>query len=114
MYLFMQDNSKVHKATEVMEFLAENHGPVMEWLVQSPDLNSLKNLWTDFKARFHKRFLELFDHASKSLKARYRYGEVLQEVWYSQGMEIVEALIKSMPEHCAVVIEAEGGGQSIN
>ena len=29
-FLFMQDNSTVHKATDIMEFLAENHVPVME------------------------------------------------------------------------------------
>ena len=53
--------------------------------------------------------MELFDCASKSLKVRYRYAEVLQEVWYNQGMEMVEAFIKSMPEHCAAVIEANRG-----
>ena len=32
------------------------------------------------------------------MEARYRYNEVLQEVcWYSQGMELVTALIQSMP-----------------
>jgi len=108
-FLFMQDNSKVHKVTEVLEFLTENHVPVMEWLPQSPDLNPIKNLWAVFKTRFHQRFMELFNCASKSLEARYRYGKVLQEVWYNQGMEMVNALIKSMPERCAVVIEAPGG-----
>jgi len=67
------------------------------------------NLWTDFKAHFHQRFMELFNCASKSLEARYCYAEVLQEVWYNQGMEMAEALIQSMPECCAVVIEAKGG-----
>ena len=38
------------------------------------------------------RFMELFSHALKSMEARYRYGEIMQEVWYSQGMELVEAL----------------------
>ncbi len=28
-FLFMQDNASCHKAKEVMEFLAENHVPVM-------------------------------------------------------------------------------------
>ena len=108
-FLFMQDNAPCHKAECILEFLAENHVPVMDWPAQSPDLNPLENLWTDFKTRFHQRFTELFNYASKSLEARYRYAEVLQEVWYNQGMEMVEALIKSMPERCASVIEANGG-----
>src|SRR5579859_783730 len=108
-FLFMQDNASCHKATCILEFLKENHVPLMEWPPQSPDLNPIENLWTDLKDRFHKRFLELFNHPSKSLEARYRYGEVLQEVWYSQGMELVDALIKSMPKRCQAVIEAEGG-----
>jgi hypothetical protein len=108
-FIFMQDNAPCHKAEHTLEFLRENRVPVMEWPPQSPDLNPIENLWTDFKTRFHKRFLELFNHPSKSLEARYRYSEVLQEVWYSQGMELVTALIESMPERCAAVIEAQGG-----
>jgi DDE superfamily endonuclease/Transposase len=108
-FVFMQDNAPCHKATNTLEFLAENHVPIMTWPPQSPDLNPIENLWTDLKARFHKRFIELFNHPSKSMEARYRYGEVLQEVWYSQGMELVEALIKSMPKRCQAVIEAKGG-----
>jgi len=76
-FLFMQGNTKVYKATKVIEFLIENHIPVMEWLAQLPDLNPIENLWTDFKAHFYKQFLELFNYASKSLEARYHYGEVL-------------------------------------
>src|SRR5579859_3850685 len=104
----MQDNAPCHKATSILEFLQENHVPVMEWPLQSPDLNPIENLWMDLKAPFHQRFLELFRHPSKSLEARYRYSEVLQEVWYSQEMELVMALIESMPRRCAAVIEAKG------
>ena len=64
----------------------------------SPDLNPIENLWDDFKARFHKRFVEMFNHPLKSLEAHYQYGEVLQDVWYNQGMEMVGALVKSMPK----------------
>ena len=97
-FLFMQDNASCYKAHEVLKFLAENHVSIMEWPPQSPDLNSIENLWTDFKTRFHKWFTELFIHASKSLETRYRYGEVLQEAWYSQGMEMVERLIEQCSE----------------
>jgi hypothetical protein len=108
-FIFMQDNAPCHKACTVLDFLAQHNNPVMEWAPQSPDLNPLENLWTPFKAAFHKRFTELFSHPSKSLEARYRYGEVLQEVWYSQGMEIINALIESMPGRVQAVLAAGGG-----
>jgi len=108
-FIFMQDNARCHKAQCILEFLEENQVPLMEWPPQSPDLNPIENLWTDFKDRFHKRFVELLDHPLKGLEARYRYGEVLQDVWYDQGMEMVDALIKSMPRRCQLVIEANGG-----
>ena len=107
--LFMQDNAACHKAIEVLEFLAEHNVPVMEWPPQSPDLNPIENLWTEFKARFHPRFSELFNHPSKSLEARYRYGEIMKEVWYSQDMELVEVFIESMPRRVQAVIAADGG-----
>ena len=108
-FIFMQDNAPCHKAAEVLEFLKENHVPIMEWLPQSPDLNPIENLWVEFKAAFHKRFTELFNHPSKSLEARYRYGEVMQQVWYELGYELVEKLISSMPERVQAVIDANGG-----
>jgi len=105
-YLFMQDNAPCHKATEILEFLAENRIPVMVWPPQSPDLNSIENLWTAFKDCFHKWFTELFNHPSKFIKAHYQYIEILQEVWYLQGQELIDVLILSMPWHVKAVIEA--------
>jgi hypothetical protein len=89
-FVFMQDNARCHKAHDVLEFLKENNIPVMEWPAQSPDLNPLENLWSDFKVRFYQRFTEMFEYPSKGLEARYRHGDsVMHEVWYSQGMEMV-------------------------
>ena len=76
-YLFMQNNVPYHKLKEVLEFLQEYDVPIMERPPQSPDLNLIENLWVSLKERFHKRFIEMFNHTSKSLEARYRYGEVL-------------------------------------
>ncbi len=101
----MQDNARCHKANDILEFLKENHVPVMEWPAQWPDLNLIENLWSDFKERFYQRFSEMFNYPSKGLEARYRYGEVS----YSQGMEMMEALTKSMPKRGQVVIDAKGG-----
>ena len=108
-FLFMQNNALCHKADCILKFLAENYVPVMEWPTQSPDLNPFGNLWTDFKTWFHQWLIKLFNCASKSLQARYCYAEVLQEVWYNQGMEMVEALIKLMPKHFAAIIEVNKG-----
>ena len=70
-FIFMQDNAPYHKSTHILEFLAENHVPVMKWPLQSPDLNPIHNLWMDLKVQFQKRFLELFNHLSKRLEAHY-------------------------------------------
>jgi hypothetical protein len=101
--------SHVTKQRKSFEFLAERNIPVMEWPPQSPDLNLIENLWVVFKEAFHKRFMELFNHPSKSLEARYRYSEILQQVWYDQGRAIVHAIIKSMPRRVQAVLEAKGG-----
>jgi DDE superfamily endonuclease len=108
-YVFMQEKASCHKAQEVLDFLAQHRVPVMIWPPQSPDLNPIENLWGPFKHAFHKRFMELFNHPSKSLEARYRYGEVMQEVWYTQGMDMITALVESMPGRVQDVIAANGG-----
>ena len=108
-FLFMQDNAPCHKATEVLEFLVERNIPVMEWPSQSPDLNPIENLWAALKEAFHKCFMKMFNHPSKSLEARYCYGKVLQEIWYSQGQALIDTLIESMPRRVQAVLEAKGG-----
>jgi hypothetical protein len=45
-FLFMQDNAPCHKSTCILEFLDENHVPIMEWPPQLPDLNLIENLQT--------------------------------------------------------------------
>ena len=81
----------------------------MEWPLQSLDFNPIENLLTKFKVLFHKRFTELFDYPSKSIEVRYKYDEVLQEVWYNQGIELITALIELMLRQYDTVIEAKDG-----
>lgn len=42
---FMHDNSPVHRATQVQEFIEENRIPMLNHPPMSPDLNPIENIW---------------------------------------------------------------------
>lgn len=44
--IFMQDNSPVHTATQVMEYLTRQPYETMDWPPLSPDLNPIENVWS--------------------------------------------------------------------
>ena len=47
--IFMQDGAPCHRSKVAMTFLAENGIKVLDWPVNSPDLNPIENLWTNMK-----------------------------------------------------------------
>ena len=80
----------------------------MKWPVQSPDHNPLENLWSDFKHRFHKRFMELYQRPSHTMDAKLRYIELLKEVWATERTDLVNKLLASMKTRCELVIANNG------
>lgn len=44
--IFMQDNSPVHTAENVMNFFSRQNFVVMDWPAKSPDLNPIENVWS--------------------------------------------------------------------
>lgn len=108
-FLFMHDNATCHKTEDVKELLEEAHIPVMKWPAQSPDLNPLENLWVPLKDQFRKQFFKLGYRPSRSPECMIQCEKLLQEVWKSIGLELVNKLISSMPKRVKAVIAAGGG-----
>jgi len=108
-YLFMHDNAPCHKATKVTNYLKKRRVRVMKWPAQSPDLNSIENLWISFKDAFHEELIKQGIKPSKRLDVMTRCEEILKKVWREQGMVLIKKLIQSMRRRCELVIAAGGG-----
>jgi len=108
-FLFMHDNAPCHTATKVKKFLDKRRIPTMKWPAQSPDLNPIENLWTDFKERFHARCAYLGIKPSTHSEVLEKCVDILRELWREQGTELIMKLIESMPRRVAAVIAAREG-----
>ena len=79
-FLFMHDNVPRHIATKVTKFLKTKCIPTMKWLAQSPNLNPIKNLWTDFKECFHTQCAHLGLKPSTHAEVLEKHVDVLRQL----------------------------------
>jgi transposase len=97
---FMQDNAPCHKTQKVLNFLAENNIPTLNWPPQSPDMNPIENLWAIIKFRRQKKFgiplnrLELI--------------EQVFQIWEEIDEELIGSLTNSIENRLREVIRLKG------
>ena len=44
-FFYQQDNSRIHTAKVVKEWMTKAQFPVIDWPARSPDLNIMENIW---------------------------------------------------------------------
>ncbi len=71
---------------------------MMDWPPQSPDLNSIEQIWGELENKLDRSIL----HSKESLWLK------LQKAWDNINVEVLRKYIDTMPERCAAVIAAKG------
>ena len=94
----LQDNSRIHKAPTVKEWL-HNHGiSVLDFPRYSPDLNPIENLIADLKRRKDEHIVSTIEELQ----------DVTHQEWDATSLTFLHKLVHSMPRRCAAVRAANG------
>ncbi|GFX26025.1 transposable element Tcb1 transposase [Trichonephila clavipes] len=99
-FLFMDDNTRPHRANIVDECLQSEDITRMDWPAYSPDLNPIEHVWDMLGRRIAARqppptcLLEL--------------RRALLDKWCNIPQDQIDNLILSMPRHCKACIASSG------
>ncbi len=96
--VFQHDNDPKHTAKATKEWLKKKHINVLEWPIQSPDLNPIENLWRELKVRVAK-------HQSQNLNDLER---IFKEEWNKIPAEMCAKLVTNYKKRLTSVIANKG------
>lgn len=98
--ILMEDGARVHHS-QLLDLSKQAHGmKKLNWLANSPDLNSIENLWKIVKDGVQNTSRP---HNKEELV------ESLDRIWEEIPLEIFQTLIASMPTRMKEVIDGKGG-----
>ena len=99
--IFQHDNSPIHKAKSVLEYLNIQQFQLLEWPAQSPDLNPIEHLWSKLKKELNK-----YEHPPNGMIELWKR---IEHVWNEKiTANDCLLLIKSMPRRIEAVRKAKG------
>jgi hypothetical protein len=100
--LLMQDNASSHASRDTLAELQRRGLFPIFWPANSPDLNPIETVWDWMKDYIQEKYPEV--HRSYP-----RLKEAVAEAWNAVTDEQVRELIRTMPQRCQAVIDAQGG-----
>src|SRR5690349_6728630 len=89
-WIFQQNNDPKHTATRKKKLFSENGITVLDWPFQSPDLNSIENLWYQIKIKLCNKIIRKLDEL---------YDANIQE-WNAIPLAKLSNLMNSMERLC--------------
>ncbi|KAG0732829.1 hypothetical protein G6F57_014051 [Rhizopus arrhizus] len=90
-----------HTAKVISKWLNEQEFHIMKWPPQSPGLNPIKNMWQLLK----RWLLRNYDCPPCGI---HELWDRIGHNWYQITAEEFQKFIKSMPDRCRAVVEADG------
>ncbi len=97
-FIFQQDLAPAHTAKGTKSWFNDHGVTVLDWPVNSPDLNPIENQWCIVKRKMRDTRPNNADDLKAAIKA----------TWASITPEQCHRLITSMPRHIDAVIHAKG------
>ncbi|GFT49673.1 uncharacterized protein TNCV_3368101 [Trichonephila clavipes] len=100
-YIFMQNGAPCHTARSIKAFLEEQDIPLLDWPGNSPDMNTIENVWELMKREVAK---DVITNKTQDLERIIHMGN-----HPPQMQETVQCCIDNMPRRIDALKAAKGG-----
>jgi hypothetical protein len=105
-----QDHSSIHDSRVVQEWLLRQADELNDWTPQAPDMNPIKNMWSEVKRTMQETWPVLPPRNSDELWV------LVSDAWdeVASSQRYIRSMIGSMTQQIKSVVEAQGFWTSYN